>query len=131
MRIACRSESELDCKTRAAKIEFLSDGNVIGTYAAAQVCSIACNKGRNNEAFVLDRSRCPRSCARRNSRDGAVGPASPKAKLSQPYAYEPKSNWNNRGIADPSFGNRAGINNARTYNRCVIDLGYGRYEYCN
>ena len=54
-----------------------------------------------------------------------------RQSYSQPYAYEPESNWNNRGIADPSFGNRAGINNARTYNRCVIDLGYGRYEYCN
>ena len=50
---------------------------------------------------------------------------------SQPYAYGPESNWNSRSFADPSFGNRAGINNARVNNRCVIDLGYGRYEYCD
>ena len=33
-------------------------------------------------------------------------------------------------FADPSFGNRAGINYARQTGRCVADLGYGRYEYC-
>ena len=38
---------------------------------------------------------------------------------------------NSRRVADPSFGNRSGINNARAYNRCIVDLGYGRYEYCN
>lgn len=40
--------------------------------------------------------------------------------------------WNNRNVsgADPSFGNRAGINAARRTGRCVTDLGYGRYEYC-
>ena len=32
--------------------------------------------------------------------------------------------------ADPSFGNRAGIDGARRTGRCVVDLGYGRYEYC-
>jgi hypothetical protein len=36
-----------------------------------------------------------------------------------------------RGLpADPSFGNRAGINYARQTGRCVEDLGYGRFEYC-
>ena len=35
-----------------------------------------------------------------------------------------------RGFSDPSFGNRAGINYARSTGRCVTDLGYGRYEYC-
>jgi hypothetical protein len=32
--------------------------------------------------------------------------------------------------ADPSFGNRAGINYAKQTGRCVADLGYGRFEYC-
>ena len=35
-----------------------------------------------------------------------------------------------RNVSDPSFGNRAGINYARATGRCVVDLGYGRYEYC-
>lgn len=35
-----------------------------------------------------------------------------------------------RTFADPSFGNRAGINYARQTGRCVADLGYGRFEYC-
>ena len=35
-----------------------------------------------------------------------------------------------RNIADPSFGNRAGINYAQQTGRCVADLGYGRFEYC-
>jgi hypothetical protein len=35
-----------------------------------------------------------------------------------------------RGFADPSFGNRAGINYAKQTGRCVSDLGYGRFEYC-
>lgn len=42
------------------------------------------------------------------------------------------SGWNSRRVsgADPSFGNRAGINAARRTGRCVTDLGYGRFEYC-
>ena len=55
----------------------------------------------------------------------------PRQGYSHPYASGPESNWNKRAYPDPSFGNRAGINNARVYNRCVVDLGYGRYEYCN
>lgn len=38
--------------------------------------------------------------------------------------------WNTRQVSDPSFGNRAGLNNARRNGRCVTDLGYGRFEYC-
>ena len=38
--------------------------------------------------------------------------------------------WTSRNVSDPSFGNRAGINYARRSGRCVVDLGYGRYEYC-
>ncbi len=35
-----------------------------------------------------------------------------------------------RPYADPSFGNREGINRAYGTGRCVQDLGYGRYKYC-
>ena len=42
----------------------------------------------------------------------------------QPYA--PPSS----GRPDPSFGNRIGIDNERASGRCVVDLGYGRYEPC-
>lgn len=38
--------------------------------------------------------------------------------------------WVSRNVSDPSFGNRAGINYARSTGRCVEDLGYGRFEYC-
>jgi hypothetical protein len=38
--------------------------------------------------------------------------------------------WGTRGYSDPSFGNRAGIDRARSTGRCVVDLGYGRFEYC-
>jgi hypothetical protein len=40
--------------------------------------------------------------------------------------------WNNRNVSgsDPSFGNRSGLNYARSTGRCVEDLGYGRFEYC-
>ena len=58
----------------------------------------------------------------------------------QPYAYGyyalpyaapyPGGPFVSRNVSDPSFGNRAGINYARATGRCVIDLGYGRYEYC-
>jgi hypothetical protein len=53
---------------------------------------------------------------------------------SEPYygrpVYGPFEGWNSRNVSDPSFGNRAGINAARSTGRCVADLGYGRYEYC-
>ena len=51
----------------------------------------------------------------------------------QPYAwapYHPGAPFVSRNVSDPSFGNRAGINYARSTGRCVVDLGYGRYEYC-
>ena len=35
-----------------------------------------------------------------------------------------------RKVSDPSFGNRAGYDRAKSSGRCVADLGYGRYEYC-
>jgi hypothetical protein len=47
----------------------------------------------------------------------------------QPYAYG--EGQSNTRFPDPSFGNRAGIDNARVNGRCVIDLGYGRYEFCD
>jgi hypothetical protein len=34
------------------------------------------------------------------------------------------------GRPDPSFGNRVGIDNERANGRCVVDLGYGRWEPC-
>jgi len=51
-----------------------------------------------------------------------------------PYGYGPYGYgrpWVSRNVSDPSFGNRSGINYARRTGRCVEDLGYGRYEYCN
>jgi len=49
----------------------------------------------------------------------------------QPYAVPyPGAPFVSRYVSDPSFGNRAGINYARGTGRCVVDLGYGRYEYC-
>jgi hypothetical protein len=51
---------------------------------------------------------------------------------SQPYAYQPYAypGWYRGNVSDPSFSNRAGINYAYRTGRCVVDLGYGRYEYC-
>lgn len=46
----------------------------------------------------------------------------------EPYAWN--GGWTTRNVSDPSFGNRAGINHARRTGRCVVDLGYGRFEYC-
>ena len=52
----------------------------------------------------------------------------------QSYSHGPHygwGGWNSRNVsADPSFGNRAGINKARRTGRCVEDLGYGRWDYC-
>lgn len=50
-------------------------------------------------------------------------------------SYQPQAwngGWTTRNVSgsDPSFGNRVGINTARSYGRCVEDLGYGRFEYC-
>ena len=54
------------------------------------------------------------------------------APYAQPYAGTPYRGapFVSRNVSDPSFGNRAGINYARSTGRCVVDLGYGRYEYC-
>ena len=35
-----------------------------------------------------------------------------------------------RKVSDPSFGNRVGIDRAKSSGRCVEDLGYGRFKYC-
>ena len=51
------------------------------------------------------------------------------AHYDQPYAYGPQG-WDTRNVSDPSFGNRTGLNYARSTGRCVEDLGYGRFEYC-
>jgi hypothetical protein len=56
----------------------------------------------------------------------------PQARAVKPYAdaqpYAPQ--WNGWSGSDPSFGNRTGIDNERASGRCVVDLGYGRYESC-
>lgn len=47
-----------------------------------------------------------------------------------PYGWDAPVAW--RGVAsDPSFGPYYGYARARASGRCVVDLGYGRYEYCN
>jgi hypothetical protein len=48
--------------------------------------------------------------------------------LPAPYPQPYPSQWSGR--ADPSFGNRIGIDNERASGRCVVDLGYGRWEPC-
>lgn len=47
-----------------------------------------------------------------------------------PYTqYEPQGGWK---PWDPSFNQpHYGLNQARRLGRCVEDLGYGRYEYCD
>ena len=64
-----------------------------------------------------------------------VTPAPAQQKKRQPLAIEPPAyaqpyapQWSGR--TDPSFGNRIGIDNERASGRCVVDLGYGRYEPC-
>jgi hypothetical protein len=66
----------------------------------------------------------------------SLNPAAAKSKkhhyrayssYAEPYAY---GGWATRNVSDPSFGNRAGLNYARRTGRCVVDLGYGRFEYC-
>ena len=56
----------------------------------------------------------------------------PRAPYAQPYAYAPypRPPFVSRNVNDPSFGNRDGLNYARSTGRCVEDLGYGRWEYC-
>jgi hypothetical protein len=71
----------------------------------------------------------------------SLAPAAAKSKKYQYRAdqdyydapYQPQAwngGWTTRNVSDPSFGNRTGINTARSYGRCVEDLGYGRFEYC-
>jgi len=62
-------------------------------------------------------------------------PALAQQKKRQPLAIEPPSyvqpyapQWSGRPEA--SFGNSIGIVNVRASGRCVVDLGYGRYEPC-
>ena len=38
--------------------------------------------------------------------------------------------WRTRAVSDPSYVS-PGYLRARSLGRCVVDLGYGRYEYCN
>ena len=34
-------------------------------------------------------------------------------------------------MSDPSFGYHPNLDRARSLGRCVEDLGYGRFEYCD
>jgi hypothetical protein len=52
------------------------------------------------------------------------------AKTAQPqqgYAQSYRG-WTS---SDPSFGYHPGLDRARQLGRCVEDLGYGRFEYCD
>ncbi len=51
----------------------------------------------------------------------------PAGRYAEPYGYArtPYPNY-----SDPS-NTSAGYNQARRLGRCVEDLGYGRYEYCD
>ena len=51
-------------------------------------------------------------------------------KYHRGYVHEESYRPIHRNMADPSFGNRSGINYAKATGRCVADLGYGRFEYC-
>jgi hypothetical protein len=48
----------------------------------------------------------------------------------QPYAYEPAP-YQPRFGSDPSFTYSPNYQLDRSLGRCVEDLGYGRYEYCD
>jgi hypothetical protein len=50
--------------------------------------------------------------------------------LHAPYA-QPYAPFVSRNVSDPSFGYYPSLNYARRSGRCVEDLGYGRFEYCN
>jgi hypothetical protein len=46
-----------------------------------------------------------------------------------PYGWDAPVAW--RGpVSDPSIGYFPNYWRARASGRCVVDLGYGRYEYC-
>jgi hypothetical protein len=58
-------------------------------------------------------------------------PADPRGhqgQYEQPYRSEGPSGWTG---SDPSFGYHPGLDRARRLGRCVEDLGYGRFEYCD
>jgi hypothetical protein len=49
----------------------------------------------------------------------------------EPYGPGPgPSGFVSRNVSDPSIGYFPGLDYARRSGRCVVDLGYGRYEYC-
>ena len=51
-----------------------------------------------------------------------------------PYAYAPQRGWTTRDVAgpfsDPS-NQSPNYRRDKALGRCVEDLGYGRYEYCD
>ncbi|MEA2879217.1 MAG: hypothetical protein QOF14_4413 [Hyphomicrobiales bacterium] len=51
-----------------------------------------------------------------------------QGQYQQSYRGEGPSGWTG---SDPSFGYHPNLNQARGLGRCVEDLGYGRFEYCD
>ena len=47
-----------------------------------------------------------------------------------PYGYDAPVAWRGPIVSDPSIGYFPNYWRARASGRCVVDLGYGRYEYC-
>ena len=56
--------------------------------------------------------------------------AASTAKYQRGYVHAEPYRPIHRNFGDPSFGNRAAFNYAKSTGRCVVDLGYGRFEYC-
>lgn len=58
------------------------------------------------------------------------------ATYEQPYAEYSQGGWNNgwgwnsRSVSDPSYTS-PNYRRDQSLGRCVEDLGYGRYEYCD
>jgi hypothetical protein len=50
-----------------------------------------------------------------------------RAQTQQPYRQSVPG-WT---TSDPSFGYHPNLDQARALGRCVEDLGYGRFEYCD
>lgn len=51
-----------------------------------------------------------------------------QGQYEQSYRTEGPSGWTG---SDPSFGYHPNLDRARGLGRCVEDLGYGRFEYCD
>jgi hypothetical protein len=51
-----------------------------------------------------------------------------QGQYQQSFPAEPPSGWTK---SDPSFGYHPNLDRAHGLGRCVEDLGYGRFEYCD